>query len=774
MSKRLHVLLRWLLIFLFGSFSLGLAVAQNGTIRGFVYDQSNGEPIIFTNVYLFKTSLGSATDVNGYFVIAQIPPGEYTLMVTSLGYDTLQMPVTILSGDLITKQLYLTEATYMLEGIDITAERIEAKTETMVSVIKITPKQINQIPTIGGMPDLAQYLQVLPGVIFTGDQGGQLYIRGGSPVQNKVLLDGLTIYNPFHSIGLFSVFETDIIRNTEIYTGGFGAEYGNRISSVIDITTRDGNKKRYGGKVAASTFGAELLLEGPIRKQKEDGSGSSSFLLSGRHSYLDQTSKIFYNYVDTAGLPFTYTDLYGKISLNAANGSKVNFYGFLYDDKVINYRSIADYHWDSYGMGTNFIVIPGKSPALMEGYVAYSDYRITLEEGASPTRSSQINGFNIGLNFSYFLGKDVVKYGIEMQGFKTIFDFSNSLNRRIEQKENTTELGGYIQYKTIAGKWLIEPGLRIQWYASLGDLSPEPRLALKLNATDDFRIKLAGGLYSQNLISARSDRDVVNLFYGFISGPENLPEEFDGKTVKHKLQKAEHVILGFEYNIGKHIVMNLEGYYKHFSQLTNLNRNKIFDDNEENADKPDELKKDFIIEKGHAEGIDYSIKAEYDRLYFWGVYSLAWVKLTDGISEYYPHYDRRHNVNLVLSYTLGPARTWELSSRWNLGTGFPFTQTQGFYEKLMFDDGINTDYTTDNGELGIQYGELNTGRLPVFHRLDINVKRIFYLGNHSQLEINLGATNVYDRNNVFYVDRITYERVDQLPIMPSLGFRLTF
>lgn len=749
-------------------------VAQDGTIRGFVYDQGNGEPIIFTNVYLYQTTYGGATDVNGYFVISHIPPGDYALMVTFMGYDTLRMPVTVKPNDVITKQLYLNETAYSLKGIDITAERADAKTETMVSVVKITPKQINQIPSVGGIPDLAQYLQVLPGVIFTGDQGGQLYIRGGSPVQNKVLLDGMTIYNPFHSIGLFSVFETDIIRNTEIYTGGFGAEYGGRISSVIDVTTRDGNKKRIAGKAAASTFGAELLLEGPLKKQKDDGSGSSSFILSGRHSYLDKTSKVLYQYVDTAGLPFTYTDLYGKISLNAPNGSKVNFYGFVYDDKVIDYQSIADYHWSSYGGGTNFIVIPGKSPSLMEGYVAYSDYRITLEEGTSPARSSQINGFNLGLDFTYFLGKDELKYGIEMMGFKTVFDFSNSLNRKIEQKENTTELGIFVQYKKTWGNLLFEPSFRVQWYASLGDMSPEPRLAMKYNFTDNFRIKLAGGFYSQNLISARSNRDVVDLFYGFLSGPDNLPEEFNGKEVTHKLQKAQHAILGFEYNAGRHITLNLEGYYKNFSQLTNLNRNKLYDDNEDNADKPDELKKDFILEQGYATGMDLSVKAEYDRLYFWGVYSLGYIKLDDGNIEYYPYYDRRHNVNLVLTYTLGPARNWEISARWNLGTGFPFTETQGFYEKLTFGDGINTDYTTANGDLGIRYGEINQGRLPVFHRLDINVKRIFFIGNHSQLEVNLGATNVYDRENVFYIDRVTNERVDQLPIMPSLGVKISF
>ena len=195
-----------------------------------------------------KTSIGGTTDVNGYFVISKIPPGNYTLMVTYLGYDSIVMPISIKANEVLTKKLILTKGAYNLDVVNISADREEARQETKTSVTKVTPKQLKQIPSIGGQPDLAQYLQVIPGVVFTGDQGGQLYIRGGSPIQNKVLLDGMVIYNPFHSIGLFSVFETDIIRNADVYTGGFGAEYGDRVSSVMDITTRDGSKKRFGGK----------------------------------------------------------------------------------------------------------------------------------------------------------------------------------------------------------------------------------------------------------------------------------------------------------------------------------------------------------------------------------------------------------------------------------------------------------------------------------------------------------------------------------------------
>lgn len=753
--------------------------AQDGVIRGFVYEKETGEPIIFTNVYLYRTSYGAATDVNGYFTISKIPAGNYTLMVTSMGYDTVREPISIKQGQVITKKLFVSTAAFNLEEVQVTAEQAEARTDTRTSVIKITPKQISRIPTIGGQPDLAQYLQVLPGVVFTGDQGGQLYIRGGSPIQNKVILDGMVIYNPFHSIGLFSVFDTDILRNADIFTGGFNSEHGGRISSVMDLTTRDGNKKRLAGKAGLSTFGAKLMIEGPVVKQQEDGKGSISFILTAKNSYLKQSSDIFYQYIDTAGLPFNYTDVYGKVSINASNGSKVNIYGFNFNDKV-DYTNLATYNWKSRGAGANFVVIPGSNPVLMEGNFAYSSYNISMDEKAQSPRSSVINGFNLGLGFTYFLGKDEIKYGIEMLGFKTEFDFANSVGLKYSQVENTTEIAAFVKYKLSRGKMLLEPGMRIQYYASLSNFSPEPRIALKYNITDHFRFKAAAGLYSQNLISANSDRDVVNLFYGFLSGTDNLQEKYKGKDVKHKLQKAQHLVAGFEFDPLPFTSINLEGYYKNFSQLTNMNRNKIFNDEppystpNSQSYVDDYYRKDFIIEDGNANGIDLSFKYDKKKIYFWAVYSLAYVNRSDEREDYVPHYDRRHNVNLVSSYRFGQELSWELNARWNFGSAFPFTQNQGFYEKLPFNNGVYTNYITENGQMGIVYGKLNGARLSTYHRLDLSLMKRFHIGENGELEINFSVTNVYDRDNIFYINRITSEKIYQLPVMPSIGITMSF
>ena len=537
------------------------AVAQDNSIKGFVYEESTGEPMMFTNVYLKGTTYGGTTNENGYFNINRIPDGHYTLLITSVGYDTISEVFNLSKNQSINRKYYLKETSQKLETVTITADKIEARTETKTSVITVTPKTITKIPSVGGQADFAQYLQVVPGVIFTGDQGGQLYIRGGSPIQNKVLLDGMVVYNPFHSIGLFSVFDTDIIRNADVYTGGFGAEYSGRISSIMDISTRDGNKKRFSGKIGGNTFGAKVMIEGPLKKAKNPEDATISFILSAKNSYLEQSSKVIYPYASESGLPFNFQDIYGKVSLNAPNGSKINLFGFSFNDQVNNYMSLSDFGWNSFGAGTNFLVIPGKAPVMIEGNVAYSSYTSRMKEESNPDRYSNINGFNMGFDFSQFMGKNTLKYGIEMLGYTTDYvTYSVYGHNKIGSKVNSTEIGIYAKYKAVLGNLLLEPSFRLQYYASLPDISPEPRLAVKYNATDRFRLKAAAGMYSQNFVAATSDRDVVNLFYGFLSGIDNLPETYNGKPINSYLQKAYHAILGLEFDLTQNATVNLEGY----------------------------------------------------------------------------------------------------------------------------------------------------------------------------------------------------------------------
>ena len=777
---------------LFYSLILFLAIsgfAQNATIRGFVYNKTNGEAVAFSNVYLKGTTIGSSTDLNGFFSLNKVAPGNYFLMVTNLEFDTIAEPITVKSGEIINKKFFSNKGGVILNTVEVTAEQSDKIETPNVAVQKIDPIIINKLPSIGE-PDLAQYLQVLPGVVFTGDQGGQLYIRGGLPIQNKVLLDGMVIYNPFHSIGLFSVFDNDIMRNADVYSAGFGAEYGGRTSSIMDITTRDGNKKHISGKVSASTFGSKLTLEGPLKKLKEDGKGSSSFLFSGKTSYLPQTSKILYPYANQTnddGLPFYYTDLYGKVSFNGNNGSKFNLFGYNFTDKVV-YKDLAKFDWKSFGTGSNFILIPNNSNLLIEGNFAYSQYDINYQGSVeTDKKSSSVGGFNGGFNFLKYFGRNELKYGFELVGTNTNYTLQNPNLALINYAKTSLELGAHMKFRWLdKKKWIVlEPSFRLQYFASFNNLSPEPRLQGKVNFTKKIRMKFAGGLYSQSLMSASSDRDVVNLFYGFINGPENLPETYKDKnnntiTTNGVIQKSRHLVGGFEIDLFKHLEIQIEGYQKYFTQMASVNRDKLFDDIPENSDKPEANKKDFIMEQGDVKGLDFTAKFEKKRFYFWAVYSLTYNKRYTGnttsgnVFEYAPVFDRRHNVNLIGTYTFGKKRNLDLSIRWNYGSGFPFTPTQGYYPQVDFNNQFTFDYVNSNASLGYVPGPYNSRRLPDYHRMDVSLKWLYHISERNLLEATIGATNVYNRENIFYFDRVRNKRVNQLPILPNINISFKF
>ena len=748
------------------------AFAQNSIVKGFVFDKDTKEPLSFANIFLVGTKYGVIADIEGYYTISKIPEGKYTLMVSVLGYDSATFDIDLNKTKVITKTFYIGKADIQLNTINVNAKKQESINDIRTSVMTVTPMALKLIPSIGGEPEIAQYLQSMPGVVFTGDQGGQLYIRGGSPIQNKVLMDGVPIYNPFHSIGLFSVFETDIIRSIDVYTAGFNAEYGGRISSVMDITTRDGSNSHLGGKVSANTFCSKILLEGPLNKKKNDN--TPTFILSYKNSYLDKTSDIFYNYIDTASLPYAFNDFYGKLTLSSEEGNKLNFFGFNYNDKV-NYPDIASMKWRIKGLGANFIMLPSSSNTKMEGFFAYSDYKVDfLEIKSNIPKESFVGGFTAGMNLAKYTGAHEIKYGIELNGFKTNVKFKNTVGREIEQSDNSTEFGCFVRDKIKVRQFIIEPSIRVQYYASLADISPEPRLAIKYMMLENFRLKAAGGLYSQNLTSTSTDREIINLFTGFISSVENLPASYKDDEISSRLQKAWHAVLGFEWDIFKNFNLNCESYYKNFILLTNLNPYKQFDDLPENYLIPDIQKKNFIYESGEAYGIDFSFTYSLKKVNFNGSYSYSFIFKDDGIINYYAHYDRRHNANISANYKFGKKETWLFSARWNLGSGFPFTQITGYYPKIVFDEGISTDYISKNHELGTIYGETNSSRLPDYHRLDVSLSKSFIFSKYSTLEINLGVTNVYNRANIFYYDKIQNKRINQLPTMPSLGISLTF
>lgn len=740
--------------------------AQTGTIRGNVYDKNTGEAIIYCNVQLDGTTLGATTDLDGFFVITKVPAGEYNLLTTYIGYETSSMKVKINNGGVTYQAVYLDASGVKLDEVQITAASQQARTTVNISQLQVSQRQIKALPSVGGEADIVQYLQVIPGVISTGDQGGQIYIRGGAPVQNKILLDGLNIFNPFHSIGFYSVFETDLVKNVDVLTGGFGAEYGGRISAIVDIKTRDGNKSRTSGFVSGGPFMGRALLEGPIVKFKE-GSTSVSYALSAKKSLLEYTTKNLYSYaapIDSIGLPFSFTDFYGKVSVNTPNGSKFNLFGFNFKDGYNN-PLLSAIEWKNTGGGGNFTLIPSGSNILVNALVGFSKYNVSLLEKNVEPRVSDIDELTAALDFTFFGNKSEVKYGLEVKSIRTDFEFVNGLGLRLAQEQNTTELGFFGKYRQIIGSLIIEPSVRVQYYSSLGNITFEPRFGLKYNITDKLRFKGAAGRYTQNILSTNNERDVVNLFNGFLSGPEGRVLGIDGNVLANKLQIANHAVAGFEIDLYKGLTYNIEGYFKRFQQLIVVNRNKT-----------EVGQSDYTVETGNGYGVDMTLKYEVPKWYIWTTYSLGFTDRNDGTQIYPTLYDRRHNINFLATRDLDKSGSLQLSVRWNFGTGFPFTKTKGFYNYQDFLGGLDTPFTTNNpNDVGIIYSDTrNGGRLPDYHRLDVSLSKKFKFTKYTGLEANLSVTNAYNRPNIFYFDRVNYERVNQLPVLPTLSVKLYF
>jgi hypothetical protein len=745
---------------------LSLSVfCQEAVIRGNIYDKTTGDPIIFGSVYLKGADKGTTTNENGFFIFSGLPEGKYTIVANYLGYDSVNVNVNLRKGEIEYVRLTMESSGIELTTVDVSAARQASRTEVQISTQRVSQQEIQSLPSTGGEADIAQYLPVLPGIVFTGDQGGRLYIRGGAPVQNKILLDGMTIYNPFHSIGLFSVFETELIKNVEVQSAGFSAEYGGRVSAIVDIDTRVGNKKRFGGTIGVSPFQAKAVLEGPIIPSTEDNNSSLSFIFAGKEALIDDTDQFFYDYAsDSTGLPFNYRDLYGKLSFTTNNGSKFDVFGFNFTDDVV-YPDVAELSWDASGAGGNFTVIPSNSNFILSGMVAGSDYTISLDQGDNEPRESKINNFIAELMFTYYGGNNELKYGFNVNSISTDFSFTNFAGFNFEQNDNNTELNGFIKYKQELGDFILEPSLRIQFYSSINTVSLEPRFRFKYNITRDLRFKGAVGNYSQNLLSTVNDRDIVNLFVGFLIGPEEtLFDPETGLRVDNRLQRAWHYVGGFEYDLGRFWRFNAEAYLKDFGQLVDINRNKI------QAGDPN-----YVVETGEAYGFDFNAEYKNGPWDLWATYSLSYVNRFNGEQRYPTNFDRRHNINLLGTYRFGNNGSWQLSARWNFGTGFPFTLTEGFYGRYNFEEGVNEDIVQNNPEIGILYDdEINGGRLPTYHRLDLSLKKRWQFSDFSSLEAQVSITNTYNRENIFFFDRVDYERVDQLPIMPAAGIVFRF
>ncbi len=735
--------------FLFCVSSLFLSQAQKMSIQGHVVDAQSGELLPFAHISLEPGALQSYADQDAYFSFSGLPSGTFELIVHYLGFDTLSFELELNSENpVVYAKLSMKPSSLDLQTITVSDHSARRLSDPNLATYTILPSEIEALPSLGS-GDISQYLATLPGVLRTGDLGGQLYIQGGDPSQNLILIDGIPVMNAFHTLNSFSLIPSASIRQASLFGNSYPARYGGRISAVLDIKTKNGNQEKINAMLGMDPFAGELAIHGPLVKSNQL---VWKFLVNGRQSWIDRLDDPFYKNVP-GGIPFKFTDVLLKSIVEASKGTSLSATYFRSTDeaRIQNQESVQ---WKNEGFGLNMQILPKNTSMLMGGRFAISNYHIV--DNTKSDFYNQIQYFQ-GKIWMQDAGKRYqIRYGFEVNGGRTQIKFNNTRQVLINREDNASELAGFLTYKYISPSLVVETGIRMHYHASLSNLSPEPRLGIKWLLTNIFRVKAGAGRFAQNFVSLLDINDIDNVRLGYVSGPDRLLDN------DHNLQKAWHLSGGVEWEMTPTLLFDTEVFWKHYDQLIDIN-----------SEKRSLGDSDFSLGSGNSMGAISSLSwrnsdQKIELNYSWGLN-----KRMDLHQTFSAPFDRRHQANVMGLQKLGKNQSWSLIVRWNYGSGLPFTRTRGFYGKFDFDEGLISDILKKNPDLGIVYeAEKNKGRLPVYHRLDVTVQKTLDFGKNLTGKINASVINIYNRKNLFYFDRVNFVRVDQLPVMPSLGFRL--
>ena len=719
-------MIRRLFLLTFAACCLAEAGAQNAVVRGYITDDADGQPLQGVNVVLTDdgdTFLGAATDRDGLYAISGIPPGRYYLEAKYVGYLTARDTIDLAENQILLYSVALEETVGELNELLVESEREGGGAAGIIAGLQsITPRDIQLIPSPDLSGDLASYLVTLPGVVASGDQGGQLFIRGGEPTQNQVLMDGILIYQPFHLIGFYSAFPSAILNVSDVYAGGFGAKYGGRMSSVIDISTRNGNKRRLSG---------EMIIDAQLP-----------------YSFNDQFAKIHALTSETTQASVTALRSFDRGILGAQTAAQ--------GDSVKNQVT-----WKNNAIGGRFVMLPTRIPVQAEILVSFSSIENSFGPAEAPTRYSKAQEINASANVTHFSGFTDISWGMYFKFNQLDSELSGIFQDLTEDSAFVSEAGGYIQtdIPVLHGDELdfnVEPGLRLSSFPSKGRNFIEPRVRAILTY-GIHRFSAAAGMYYQEFVGLADRRDAGDVFTAWTSSPTGA------------VPRAIHVLGGYQIQPTSWLRVAVEAFYKDLDNLsvaewTSFPRFTI-------GLQPAE---------GTVRGGDARIEVNAGPFYGFLNYGYSKVEYIAKQTEieywfgpggyaYSPPHDRRHQANALGSLTFG---SFTFNARWQYGSGLPYSEALGFDEFVLMDG--PEDMFADAGETRVLYTYPYGGRLPDYHRLDVSAEYTFELSDNVALTALASGTNAYDRTNLFYIDLFTLERLDQLPFIPAVGLKLAF
>lgn len=736
-------------------FSVRSAVAQFGSVKGIVFDKDlrdelPGATIILDNMSGEKKFVVTGKD--GLFAFHRVFPDVYTVSVSFIGFTTFVDTFTIALGAQLYLEVRLVPSETEMEEVVVDAVRTD-NDQFVAGLDSILPEDLTRIPMPDVTYDLAGYLLTLPGFVSPGDRGGQLFVRGGTPTQNLVLLDGMNIFQPFHIIGFFSAFPADIVAYTDVYAGGFGARYGGRISSVIDITTRNGSKQKAKGAVSIAPFMTTLRIEAPIIKNE------ASILVSLRQSVIENVAPTLVG----EEIPFKFGDLFAKFHafLNQTSSftatvlrttDQGNISSGVAFDKT---RRLST--WENEAYGAKFLHIPDDFPAMLSFGVNYS--KLTSKYTISPDniRKSSVDQISLEMSFNYLLGNNKVHMGV----FGNLNEFNYKLGRSPKVRSSVSSGGGYIDMQFIPSEVLrIEPGVRVESFSHGVSRRVAPRIRAviqPLGRSGKHQFSLAVGRYYQQIIGLSNEQDVSDVFTVWAASPQSRP-----------VPSSSHYLAGWRGRFFPWLELSLEGYLKNMQNIAfPVFSNQILG------------QPDFARVSGEARGADLKVEIQFPDYFFAASYTLAKVEYSGNktarfgeavISDdrFFPPHDRRHQINLMGQIIRGRGK---FIIRWQFGSGLPFTQVNGYFESDRLKGPDDRSHLTGNGFNFVSRSTLYGARLPSYHRLDVSYEYRIRRGDVATT-LQIGAINVYDKENIFEYNIFDGNRINQLPFTPSFAVKV--
>ncbi|MDE2827023.1 MAG: TonB-dependent receptor [Bacteroidota bacterium] len=747
--------IRHVLLLLTLSAWTGTAIGQTASIRGFVTDADDREALVGVNVVLESDTgglRGGATDGDGIYNLTRIPAGTYVLRFSFVGYIAWSDTLVFRTGQRLNLNIALQASPEMMEEAIVEAVSETGAARVTAGQQTVSPKDMDLLPTPDVSGDLASFLTTLPGVVTLGDRGGQYYIRGGEPSHNMTLIDGMYVYQPYHILGFYSAFSSDIIHQADVHTAGYGAPFTGRISSVIDIKSRNGDKRNYTGAASIAPFVSSAQIEGPLIYNRV------SFMASARQSVVKQIAQ---HYI-TQETPYTFGDAFLKVHGQISSNSQLSISALYTNDRGnIGLESadkiLEEVGWRNAAVGLRYVVLPRALPFVAEIQLSYSYLKTDQGPANDPVRWSRISGFQYAVHMNSFYQRTQWKWGLYWRA-----------------PQVTAHLGGLFQDLEVgvsrrhkAGIYLepdffITSELRAR-VTGIAEVFPgqENRNNFEARARaiwqrGEHEVSLGAGWYHQEIFGLNDRRDATNIFTSWRSAPTE------------KLSRSIHALTGYRVSPYPWLELSAETYYKQLDDLfiAEWTAYPRFTSRLQRAD-------------GRAMGIELRAEVRQPRLYGYINYGLSSVRYTSKQSsaelwfgsenlEFRPPHDRRHQLNIVATTRVSNV---DVSVRWNFGSGRPFNHVYGFDGYVLL-DGIQNLFTVPDDQRVI-YGQPFQGLLPTYHRLDVSLEREFVLEKFL-LTAQVGVINAYNRRNLFALDLFTTERNYQLPIVPVAGLKIDF